>query len=325
MIKAADYEEYKRQSLKIDKVPTSSDIQPSDERLHTTINSDTGERSFQTVEKTTEPVNRISSMKRIEKSLLMKKCKFSEPACRAIDYADSLNLVIKDIELRTSKFPQPLDNDLNLPFKRVQHLVADEINASITSHPEIPYNFLWEIDIPKPNFDSVRRTGIPLEDVKDPRIRRIFSIGKSGSPDIVSETITAIHAKRIDPRLKRVPDSLADIIKKINQKIQIALVMSEWYINLPQDQKVLANIQLESLKLKLNHFHSDKTSEKKFDLTFVRRNILLQQVITNLGLNIDDAGFIQQTVCWDGDHTTYVFPSETRVMTLNNNYPAGSD
>lgn len=304
--------ESKPHSLTIDEAQTSSDIlQTADESLNTTINSESSERSFQTAEITTEPVIRIPSNENT-----------FQPACRTIDYTDSLNLVIEDIELRTSKLPQPLDKNLNLPFKRVQLLNANEIYASIKSHELIPYKVV-EFDIPKSNYDSVRRNGIPLEDIKDPRLRRIFSAGKLAAPDIASEA--TMHTKLIDPRLKRVPDSLADITKKINQTIQTALVMSDWYNTLPQDQQVLANIQLDSLKLKLNQFHSYQTSAKKFDLSFVRKNILLQQVITNLGLNIDDGGLIQQKVCWDGDHTTYVFPSATRVMTLNNNYPAGSD
>lgn len=310
---ASDYdnltEESISQSISIDDV--SADIlQSVDESLHTTIKNES-----------TEPVNRISSMEKNDESLILNNFKSSKPACKDIDYADSLNLVIKDIELRTSNRPQSSDNNSNLPFKRLQHTVADEIYASITSHPAIPYVLLWEIDIPKPNFDAVRRVGIPLEEVKDPRLRRIFSDEKMCSPDKASKPLSTMHANRRDPRLKPVPSSLSEI----NEKIQIALVMSVWYNNLPADKQVLANEQLDSLKLKLSHFHSNKTSDKKFDLSFVRQNILMQQVITNLGLHIDDAGLIQQKVCWVGGHTTYVFPSETRVMTLNNNYPAGSD
>lgn len=319
-----DYEnttanESEPQSLTIDEAPISSDIlQPAGDSLHNT--SESSEQSFQGTEITTEPINRISSMENIQKPLPLSTFKSNKPICGAIDYSedysDSLNLVIKDIELRTSNLPQ-IDNDLHLPFKRIQHSIADEIYASITSHPVIPYALLWEIDVPKPNFCSVRRSEIPLEGVRDPRLRRIFSTGKL--PD------RKMCAKLVDPRLKRPPDSLADITKKINQKIEIALLMSNWYSKLPQDQQVLANIQLDSLKLKLKNFHSDKTAGQKFDLSFVRKNILVQQVITNLGLNIDNEGYIQQKVCWEGNHTTYVFPSETRVMKLNSNYPAGSD
>lgn len=294
----------------IDVEPTSSDIlQPTNESFHTTIKSESSVRSFQTSEISTE------------NSIGLNTFKSSKPVCIEIDNTNSLSLVIKDIEFRSSKFPQHLSIDLNLPFKRFQHSVADEIYASITSRPKVPYALLWEIDIPKPNCNYARRIGIPFEDIKDPRLRRIYFADNNRA----SEAFSTINGKRLDPRLKHVPDSLADITKKNNQKIQIALVVSDWYNNLPQDQQVLTNIQLDSLKFQLNNFHSNKTSDKKFDLSFVRQNILMQQVITNLGLNIDDNGLIQQTVCWEGDHTTYVFPSETRVMRLNNNYPAGSD
>lgn len=108
--------------------------------------------------------------------------------------------------------------------------------------------------------------------------------------------------QRIDPRRRNAPSETAGDVADIlavpvnpsstsnNLDIQIILQTSDWYKNLSSKQKIMANQQLAHLSGMLKKFHADATPNKVFDLNVVTQNAVLGQVLTNLGIYIDENG-----------------------------------
>lgn len=69
-----------------------------------------------------------------------------------------------------------------------------------------------------------------------------------------------------------------------------AIHSSEWYKDLSSKLKIMVNQQMAIVAAELRKFHNDTSANKVFDLTFVRQNQLLQQVLTQLGTYIDENG-----------------------------------
>ncbi|XP_035787163.1 protein suppressor of sable-like [Anopheles albimanus] len=67
--------------------------------------------------------------------------------------------------------------DLGLPFKPMManYVPATEIDGSIGSHATIIYK-VYVVDVPKPNFKSLRRSMQRPMGTRDPRLRRLFGL-----------------------------------------------------------------------------------------------------------------------------------------------------
>ncbi|XP_037035416.1 protein suppressor of sable-like isoform X2 [Bradysia coprophila] len=204
------------------------------------------------------------------------------------------------------------DVDFRLPFKPANFLPATEIDASEASHAHIEYK-VHEVDIPKPDFTEIRRSiNQTFDDILDPRLRKIFSQRPAESTKFSSQESSpnankaepspdSSSKQRVDPRRRNAPNDAAvetpDALATLptnpastNLDIQTILQTSEWYKNLSSKQKIMANQQLAHLSGVLKKFHVDWTPNKVFDLSIVMQNPLLGQVLTNLGIYVDENG-----------------------------------
>lgn len=67
---------------------------------------------------------------------------------------------------------------LSLPFKPApSHMPCTEIDASIASHPPMTYK-VYIVDIPRPDYTGLKLTKNDAQVKYDPRLRKIFRIGK---------------------------------------------------------------------------------------------------------------------------------------------------
>lgn len=171
-----------------------------------------------------------------------------------------------------------------------------------------------EVDIPKPDFTEIRRSiNQPFDDILDPRLRKIFSQRPAESTKFTTQEHSPIASKtepaadssskqRIDPRRRNTPNDTASETSDVlavpanpvatanNLDIQTILQTSDWYKNLSSKQKIMANQQLAHLSGVLKKFHADWAPNKVFDLSIVMQNPVLGQVLTNLGIYIDENG-----------------------------------
>lgn len=101
---------------------------------------------------------------------------------------------------------------LSLPFKPApSHMPCTEIDASIASHPPMTYK-VYIVDIPRPDYTGLKLTKNDAQVKYDPRLRKIFRIGKaelvadspmSPPPAIIKqETPKSPPQIRSDPRRK---------------------------------------------------------------------------------------------------------------------------
>lgn len=108
--------------------------------------------------------------------------------------------------------------------------------------------------------------------------------------------------QRIDPRRRNNADETTNDASNVltvaanpsttsnNLDIQNVLQTSDWYNNLSSKQKIMANQQLAHLSGVLKKFHSDVSLNKIFDLSVIMQNPILGQVLTNLGVYVDENG-----------------------------------
>lgn len=171
-----------------------------------------------------------------------------------------------------------------------------------------------EVDIPKPDFTEIRRSiNQSFDDILDPRLRKIFSQRPAESTKFLSQELSPNTIKtepaadssskpRIDPRRRNTPNDTGSETSDVlavptnpvstsnNLDIQTILQTSDWYKNLSSKQKIMANQQLAHLSGVLKKFHADWVPNKVFDLSIVMQNPVLGQVLTNLGIYIDENG-----------------------------------
>ncbi|XP_061392526.1 protein suppressor of sable [Musca vetustissima] len=88
--------------------------------------------------------------------------------------------------------------------------------------------------------------------------------------------------------------------QKQNIEIRNLLQKSEWYKNLNSKFKIMVNQQLALVSTELKKFHQDPSPNKIFDISFIVNNQTLQQILTNLGIYIDDNGEVAH-IEGDGD------------------------
>ncbi|XP_050593538.1 protein suppressor of sable isoform X1 [Bombus affinis] len=120
---------------------------------------------------------------------------------------------------------------LSLPFKPApSHVPCTEIDASISSHPPMTYK-VYVVDIPRPDYTGLKLTKNDAQVKYDPRLRKIFRIGKieladspMSPPPIKMDTPKSPPQVRSDPRRKALEASNsssqninASIIKNVQQ------------------------------------------------------------------------------------------------------------
>lgn len=137
-----------------------------------------------------------------------------------------------------------------------------------------------------------------------------FVVSKHGASLLETtkqHTTTRSSVARTDPRRKfqetlaQAPPPLSNpanaSLSKIPNAHQLdtqAVHSSEWYKELSSKHKIMVNQQMAIVAAELRKFHSDPSPDKVFDLTFVRQNQMLQQVLTQLGTYIDENGHFVQ-------------------------------
>ncbi|XP_015434838.1 PREDICTED: uncharacterized protein LOC107190538 [Dufourea novaeangliae] len=98
---------------------------------------------------------------------------------------------------------------LSLPFKPApSHVPCTEIDASISSHPPMMYK-VYVVDIPRPDYTGLKLTKNDAQVKYDPRLRKIFRIGKieladspMSPPPVKPDTPKSPPQVRSDPRRK---------------------------------------------------------------------------------------------------------------------------
>ncbi|XP_076630916.1 suppressor of sable [Colletes latitarsis] len=98
---------------------------------------------------------------------------------------------------------------LSLPFKPApSHIPCTEIDASISSHPPMTYK-VYVVDIPRPDYTGLKLTKNDAQVKYDPRLRKIFRIGKveladspMSPPPVKPDTPKSPPQVRSDPRRK---------------------------------------------------------------------------------------------------------------------------
>uniref|UniRef100_A0A1I8PKI5 C3H1-type domain-containing protein n=1 Tax=Stomoxys calcitrans TaxID=35570 RepID=A0A1I8PKI5_STOCA len=103
--------------------------------------------------------------------------------------------------------------------------------------------------------------------------------------------------------------------QKQNIEIRNLLQKSEWYKNLNSKFKIMVNQQLALVSTELKKFHQDPSPNKIFDISFIVNNQTLQQILTNLGIFIDDNGEVAHLES-DGDESRETSP-QRQDMTGN--------
>uniref|UniRef100_A0A1A9WLD0 C3H1-type domain-containing protein n=1 Tax=Glossina brevipalpis TaxID=37001 RepID=A0A1A9WLD0_9MUSC len=112
--------------------------------------------------------------------------------------------------------------------------------------------------------------------------------------------------------------------QKQNVEIRNLLQKSEWYKNLNSKFKIMVNQQLALVSTELKKFHQDPSPNKIFDISFIVNNSTLQQILTNLGIYIDDNGEVAY-VDNDGDETSTPSSTGTTAVTHTSSGAAGNN
>uniref|UniRef100_A0A1B0AIZ9 Uncharacterized protein n=1 Tax=Glossina pallidipes TaxID=7398 RepID=A0A1B0AIZ9_GLOPL len=111
--------------------------------------------------------------------------------------------------------------------------------------------------------------------------------------------------------------------QKQNVEIRNLLQKSEWYKNLNSKFKIMVNQQLALVSTELKKFHQDPSPNKIFDISFIVNNSTLQQILTNLGIYIDDNGEVAY-VDNDGDEASTPSSSSASVAVNTPNAAAAA-
>lgn len=88
---------------------------------------------------------------------------------------------------------------------------------------------------------------------------------------------------------------------EMNQLL-VMLQKSAWYQDLNSSSKINVNQQLALLSAELKKFNADPSPDKVFDLTYVTSNPSLQNILTSLGVYMDENGFFCQVEDSPKDH-----------------------
>lgn len=175
----------------------------------------------------------------------------------------------------------------------------DELLPPSTSSPTI--NQIFAIPLQTQNDEGTTSDAF----VVSTQLATIVDTSKRNPSDALRPTATRSDP-RSDPRRKHQTDmstshlapppsmvahnSLAMNMPSAHQLDTQAIHSSEWYKDLSSKLKIMVNQQMAIVAAELRKFHNDSSANKVFDLTFVKQNQLLQQVLTQLGTYIDENG-----------------------------------
>lgn len=143
---------------------------------------------------------------------------------------------------------------------------------------------------------SENRVGDPRQSDSrsDPRSASSSDPRSSSSSSDPRSSSSSSDPRRTDPRSGGSTDSALATNpaggQKQNIEIRNLLQKSEWYKNLNSKFKIMVNQQLALVSTELKKFHQDPSPNKIFDISFIVNNQTLQQILTNLGIFIDDNG-----------------------------------
>nr|CAD7456438.1 unnamed protein product [Timema tahoe] len=134
---------------------------------------------------------------------------------RDVDLRQTQSFGYGDTDLRGSDVD--LRKMLGLPFKPAPlHTPATEIDASLTSHPPMPYKVVF-VTIPRPDYSALKINISDPQVYNDPRLRKIFKLTAPPTPSPVVAPSIGISASvpRIDPRRARAqaPAPAAEMIQ----------------------------------------------------------------------------------------------------------------
>lgn len=157
--------------------------------------------------------------------------------------------------------------------------------------------------MPRPNYNDIRRNfTIPTHSL-DPRLRRIFSLTEAIKPvsmnHIGAQESYSLQFEmkepsnllsRLDPRLKK-ENLINNNVRDKNIQIydfQHVLQESFWFKNLSSNQKITVNQNLADLTGLLKSFNYNLSTNKSLNIPSST-----QQILSNLGVFIDELGRIQ--------------------------------
>ncbi|XP_005185582.3 protein suppressor of sable [Musca domestica] len=164
-----------------------------------------------------------------------------------------------------------------------------------------PSSSTSEDRLAKTSSRSDPRSLDPRGDPRSSDPRQTLDQSRTSDPRTTDPRSSSSDPRRADPRsgaAASTSTSTADSSsasnpaggQKQNVEIRNLLQKSEWYKNLNSKFKIMVNQQLALVSTELKKFHQDPSPNKIFDISFIVNNQTLQQILTNLGIYIDDNG-----------------------------------
>lgn len=204
----------------------------------------------------------------------------------------------KDKDMRVPPFLRDSENgdvDLRFPFAPMTNYIpATEIEASFGTHIFNKYE-VKIVDIPKPDYSEIKRSFQKMDIIQDPRLKKLCNLGESNQSS---------SSSNLDPRKRKQNDSgTTDSVHSSSstsnagsKRLQISTILqnSKHYNDLSSSQKMIVNDILAELSKQLKVFHSDKSSSKIFDTTFITQNPRLSQILIGLGVFVNAEGDFEE-------------------------------
>ncbi|XP_070496386.1 protein suppressor of sable [Chironomus tepperi] len=205
----------------------------------------------------------------------------------------------KDKDMRVPPFLRDSENgdvDFRFPFAPMTNYIpATEIEASFGTHVFNKYE-VKIVEIPKPDYSEIKRSFQKMESIQDPRLKKLCNLGESNQSN---------SSSNLDPRKRKLNDSgTTDSVHSNNsnasnagtKRLQISTILqnSKHYNELSSSQKMIVNDILAELSKQLKVFHSDKSSSKIFDTTFITQNPRLGQILIGLGVFVNAEGEFEE-------------------------------
>ncbi|CAH1711525.1 unnamed protein product [Chironomus riparius] len=215
------------------------------------------------------------------------------------DEDEDINIIKlgKDKDMRVPPFLRDSENgdvDFRFPFAPMTNYIpATEIEASFGTHIFNKYE-VKIVDIPKPDYSEIKRSFQKMESIQDPRLKKLCNLGESNQTN---------SSSNLDPRKRKQNDSgNTDSVQNNSasnagpKRLQISTILqnSKHYNELSSSQKMIVNDILAELSKQLKTFHSDKTSSKNFDTTFISQNHRLSQILIGLGVFVNAQGEFEE-------------------------------
>lgn len=301
---------YLNSSSVLSKVDISSSIQQLMEKAAPTekvshrdprVRSSTQKPSETIVElssPTYKEVNSSSSSSSIQKQEQSRRTSIYEIESPSEDEDINVIKLGKDKDMRVPPFLRDSENgdvDFRFPFAPMTNYIpATEIEASFGTHVFNKYE-VKIVDIPKPDYSEIKRSFQKMDIIQDPRLKKLCNLGESNQSN---------SSSNLDPRKRKQNDSgTTDSVHSNSsasnagtKRLQISTILqnSKHYNDLSSSQKMIVNDILAELSKQLKVFHSDKSSSKIFDTTFITQNPRLSQILIGLGVFVNAEGDFEE-------------------------------